>query len=64
MDVYLYVFRCNEESDISAEFKSYLDELLDIYSLYLQTGIPAIKEEVVHKAYQLHLHDPNFSFVV
>lgn len=41
-----------------------LNELLDVYSLYLKTGISLIREEVIHKAYELHLKDPSFSFVV
>ena len=46
------------------EIKKRRDELLDVYSLYLATKIPTVKEEVLSKAYLLHLLDPNFSFVI
>lgn len=48
----------------SDEIQLCLNELLDVYSLYLQTGISLIREEVIHKAFELHLKDPSFSFVV
>jgi len=46
------------------EIQLCLNELLDIYSLYLKTGISLIREEVIHKAFELHLKDPSFTFVV
>jgi len=37
------------------------DEFLDVYSLYLATGLPYIKEEAITKAYELHTLDSNFT---
>lgn len=48
----------------SDEIQTALNELLDIYSLYMQTGISLIREEAIHKAFELHLKDPSFSFIV
>ncbi len=48
----------------SEEIQHFLNELLDIYSLYLQTGISLIREEVISKAFELHLKDPSFSFII
>ncbi|HNX69085.1 MAG TPA: hypothetical protein PLL75_06600 [Candidatus Omnitrophota bacterium] len=43
-----------------AELK--LNELLDVYSLYLKTRISWIRDEVRLKAYELHFLDPSFVF--
>ncbi len=40
------------------------DALLDVYSFYLETRIPSIKEEVIARAFELHLKDPCFCFIV
>lgn len=36
------------------------DEFLDIYSLYLKTGLAWVKEEALRKAFELHLLDKDF----
>ncbi len=36
------------------------DEFLDIYSLYLKTGLAWVKEEALRKAFELHLLDKTF----
>jgi len=36
------------------------DEFLDVYSLYLQTGLDWIKQEAILKAYELHMLDSKF----
>jgi len=46
------------------ELRCHYDALLDVYSLYLQTRIQAIREEVLNRAYFLHLSDPSFFFVI
>ena len=51
-----------DEDDFEQEMKRRQDEFLDIFSLYRQTGLSWIKEELLLKAYQLHLLDPEFSF--
>ena len=57
------LFICLQDED---EFENQLrrrqDEFLDIFSLYRRTGLSWIKEELMQKAYQLHLLDPNFNF--
>ena len=40
------------------------DEILDVYSLYLETGLEWIKEEAILKAYELHLLDKRFHFEI
>lgn len=46
------------------EIKKKQDEFLDVYSLYMRTGLNWIKEEVILKAYELHLLDKDFSFEI
>ena len=59
------LFICLQDED---EFENQLrrkqDEFLDIFSLYRRTGLSWIKEELMQKAYQLHLLDPNFNFYI
>jgi hypothetical protein len=64
MEIYLCVVKYDCDTNPKTEILRCLDELLDVYSLYLQTGIESVKEEVIRKAYQLHVRDPQFSFVV
>lgn len=52
----------DDEKDIKLELKRKQDEFLDVYSLYLQTRVAWIRDEVKLKAYELHLLDPTFSF--
>ena len=64
MKIYYYVFPPEEELEAPHETERRKNELLDIYSLYLDTGIPSIKEELIHKAFQIHLKDAKFSFII
>ena len=41
-----------DEDDFEQEMKRRQDEFLDIFSLYRQTGLSWIKEELLLKAYQ------------
>ena len=63
MSVHIYVLQLDDENSVGQDFKRQLDEFLDIYSLYLKTGIEGIKEEAVTRAFQIHLRDPQFTFV-
>ncbi len=63
MPIYLYVLELEKENDAHGDFKRFLDEFLDVYSLYLKTGIRAVKEEAISKAMQIHLRNPEFTFV-
>jgi hypothetical protein len=40
------------------------DEFLDVYSLYLKTGLEWIKKEAILKAYELHMMDSSFFFEI
>jgi hypothetical protein len=51
-----------DDQEIQQEMGHKLDEFLDVYSLYLQTKIAWVRDEVKLKAYELHLLDPAFSF--
>ena len=53
--------KVRDTQEIQMEIKRKQDEFLDVYSLYLRTGLQWIKEEVFLKAYELHMLDPNFS---
>ena len=57
------LFIClQDENEFADEVKRKQDEFLDLYSLYLRTDLSWIKEELMQKAYQLHLLDPEFTF--
>ncbi len=51
-----------ENEDLNRRIAAKLDEFLDVYSFYLQTGIIWIRDELRLKAYELHLLDPQFAF--
>ncbi len=53
-----------DETDLEDQLRKTQNEFLDIYSLYLKTGLLWIKEELLEKAYQLHTLDPSFTFRV
>ena len=63
MDIFIYVIKPEYGTDLELELEKRRNAFLDVYSLYLETGIPAVKEEAILKAYELHLRDPNFSFI-
>lgn len=57
------LFIClQDEDEFEEQLKKKQDEFLDIYSLYQKTGLSWIREELLRKAYQLHLLDPEFTF--
>ena len=56
--------KLKDPKEVQMEIKRKQDEFLDVYSLYLRTGLQWIKEEVFLKAYELHLLDRNFSFEI
>lgn len=47
-----------------SEIDHKINEFLDVYSLYLTTGISLIRDEAQLKAYELHLLDPAFALPV
>lgn len=53
-----------DKKELQNELKKKQDEFLDVYSLYMRTGLQWIKEEVLLKAYELHVLDKNFSFEI
>ena len=53
-----------DEDEFEDQLKQKQNEFLDVYSLYKRTGLSWIKEELILKAYQLHLLDPDFKFSV
>ena len=57
----LMVVRVGSDEDCAAEIREKRDEFLDVYSLYLRTGLRWVKEEAISKAYELHMLDPEFS---
>ena len=56
--------KTKDPKEMQLEIKRKQDEFLDVYSLYLRTGLQWIKEEVFLKAYELHMLDRNFSFEI
>lgn len=58
------ILRIEDEDDLRKEICKKQDEFLDVYSLYLQSRISWIKDEVRLKAYELHLLDPSFTFQI
>ena len=57
------LFIClQDEDEFEDQLRRKQDEFLDIFSLYQRTGLSWIKEELMQKAYQLHLLDSNFQF--
>lgn len=57
----LVVVKIGDTEDMSAEIHTKQNEFLDVYSLYLRTGLKWIKDEAIMKAYELHMMDPRFS---
>lgn len=53
-----------DKKEMQSEIKRKQDEFLDVYSLYLRTGLQWIKEEVILKAYELHMLDQDFSLEI
>ena len=59
----LYIY-LQDEHEFEDELKKKQDEFLDLYSLYQATGLSWIREELINKAYQLHLLNPDFKFSI
>ena len=57
----LVVVKIGDAEDMSVEIQTKQNEFLDVYSLYLRTGLKWIKDEAISKAYELHMMDPRFS---
>ena len=57
----LVVVKIGDAEDMSVEIQTKQNEFLDVYSLYLRTGLKWIKDEAITKAYELHMMDPRFS---
>ena len=53
-----------DEDEFDSQLRQKQDEFLDVYSLYKRTGLSWIKEELILKAYQVHLLNPDFKFSV
>ena len=58
----ILVLCLEDDQDFEGQLKKTQNEFLDVYSLYLETGLSWIKEELLQKAYQLHSLDPSFTF--
>ena len=58
------IIKIKDKKELAGEIKRKQDEFLDVYSLYLRTGLQWIKEEAILKAYELHMLDSNFSFEI
>ncbi|OGX05231.1 MAG: hypothetical protein A3G87_06450 [Omnitrophica bacterium RIFCSPLOWO2_12_FULL_50_11] len=56
------LFQLEDDEDLQAAIKRIQDEFLDLYSLYQKMGSTWIKEELLHKAYELHVLDSSFTF--
>ena len=50
MPIYLCLIKFDGDESSKAELDRCINELLDVYSLYLKTGIPSVKDEVIHNA--------------
>ena len=57
----LYIY-LQDQYEFEDELKKKQDQFLDLYSLYQATGLSWIKEELLEKAYQLHILKPEFKF--
>ena len=53
-----------DKDEFESELRRKQDEFLDLYSLFRETRLSCIKEELLLKAYELHLLDPQFTFYV
>lgn len=58
------VLQIQDEYDLREEVRKKQDEFLDVYSLYIKTGIAWVRDEARLKSYELHLLDPAFAFQI
>ncbi|GEM_PF-839887 len=56
--------KVEDKKDIQKKIQEKQNEFLDVYSLYLQTGLDWIKQEAILKAYELHVLDSKFSIEI
>ena len=61
MKTKVLLIRLQDTDEREVELKRKRDEFLDIYSLYQKTQLSWIKEQLLRKAYELHLLDPDFT---
>ncbi|MBN1688397.1 MAG: hypothetical protein JW893_04795 [Candidatus Omnitrophica bacterium] len=64
MEAAYNVLHVQDDVALREEIKQKQDEFLDVYSLYLKTGVSWVRDELRLKAYELHLLDPSFSFQI
>lgn len=62
-NIFLIIY-LDDDDQIEAEIKRKQDEFLDIYSLYQSTQLSWIKEELLAKAFEIHLLDPKFTLLI
>jgi len=53
-----------DRADLQSIIEQKQNEFLDVFSLYQQTGIVWIRDHLKQKAYELHLLDPSFRFMI
>ncbi len=58
------IVKIKDKRELESEIKKKQNEFLDVYSLYLRTGLQWIKEETILKAYELHMLDTKFAFEI
>ncbi len=58
------VIKMEDPKDRQKKITEKQNEFLDVYSLYLQTGLDWIKQEAILKAYELHVLDTKFSIEI
>jgi len=61
MKTKVLLIRLQDTDEREVDLKRKRDEFLDIYSLYQKTQLSWIKEQLLRKAYELHLLDPDFT---
>ena len=58
------VIKQEDRKDRDKKIVEKQNEFLDVYSLYLHTGLDWIKQEAILKAYELHVLDAKFSIEI
>ena len=64
MEVFLHVLELDPEKSVRDDVRRRWNEFLDVYSLYLKTGIQSVKDEAITKAFEIHLRNPEFTFAL
>ncbi len=60
----LLIVRVVDPEEITKELADEMNKMLDLYSLYLQTGFAYIKKELMIQAYHVHMMDPKISITI